>query len=267
LIRIFEIVLKKIPDAELCVVGTGEPDAIQQIIDYAKSKKILDRVTLTGFQIEVNQFYEQSDIFLLTSAYEGFSMTTFEAQSHGLPIVMYELPYLALIKDNKGIIAVDQHAVEDAGNAIIEVLTNQEKYEYLSKEAYANAKRFSKIDIKEKWHQILSDPKDEKTEKSTKTSSEALGLALSSWTRFNIESLQKIHYQPTRNESKSPEPVAFIPQNQEVSEIINLELQKMLVNMSIFDATVHLGKTLARRVLGKKLSDKIHLYRIRNKGK
>lgn len=267
LIRIFEIVLKKIPDAELCIVGTGEPDAIKQIIDYAKSKKILDRITLTGFQIEVNQFYEQSDIFLLTSAYEGFSMTTFEAQSHGLPIVMYELPYLALIKDNKGIIAVDQHAVEDAGKAIIEVLTNQEKYEYLSKEAYANAKRFSNIDIKEKWHQILSNPKDEKTEKSTKTSSESLRLALSSWTRFNIESLQKIHYQPIANAPQSPEPIASVAQNQDVSGIINLELQKMLVNMSIFDATVHLGKTLARRVLGKKLSDKIHLYRIRNKGK
>lgn len=245
LIRIFEIVLKNIPDAELYIVGSGEPNLVKQLVDYGRSRKILDHITLTGFQVDVNQFYEQSDVFLLTSAYEGFSMALFEAQSHGLPIVMYELPYLALTEDNKGIITVDQLAFEDAGNALIEILTNQEKYEHLSKESYENAKKFSSIDLHKKWHQILSDPEEAKIVYSTETSPEALRLALNSWTRITMDNLQR----------------------RDVSEIVNLELQQKLINMSIFEATVHLGKTIARKVLGKKISDKIHFFRVKIKNK
>lgn len=257
LIQILEIVLKKIPEAELYIVGTGEPNAIKQIVDYAKNQRILDHVTLTSFLLEVEQFYEKSDIFLLTSAYEGFSMALFEAQFFGLPTVMYELPYLTLVQEGKGIIAVDQHAVEEAGNAIVDILTDKEEYVRLSKEACDNAKKIRGINLKEKWHQILSATEDEKTESGTDTSPSALRLALISWTRFNVESLQKMHQQP----------FLCAPQSQDVSAAVKLELQQMLVNMSIFEATVHLGKTLARRMLGKNLSDKIHLFRIRNREK
>lgn len=258
LIQILEVVLKRIDDAELYIVGTGEPDSIKQLLDYAKNKRILDRVTFTGYQLEVDQFYEQSDIFLLTSSYEGFPLSLFEAQSHGLPTVMYKLPYLTLVKEGKGIIAVDQHAIEEAGNAIVDILMDQEKYECLSKEAYDNAKYFSHIDIKEQWHKILVSEEDEKEVSGKKTTSpSALQLALSCWTRFNMESLHKARMQTQIN----------TPSNTDISEAVNQAIQVKMVNMSILEASVHLVKTVARRVLGKNLSDRIHLFRVRIRGK
>ncbi len=218
---------------------------IKQIINYAKKRKIADHITLTGFQLTVEPFYQQSDIFLFTSAYEGFALSLLETQAFGLPIVMYDLPYLALVQEGKGIITVEQHAVKQAADAIVEVLTNQEKYSSLSQGAYENAKHFNGIDLKVKWKQIFTAPLEEGATRELVAPTLALRLALSSWTRFNVESSQKTSLHPS-------------------SDVVVQAVQQKLFNMSITEATVHLGKTLARKVLGKNLSDKFHLFRVRN---
>jgi glycosyltransferase involved in cell wall biosynthesis len=245
LIKILASVLETVPNVELFIVGDGEPSEVNQLIDYAKKLKILDHITLVGFQLDVEQFYEQSDVLLFTSKYEGFGMSLLEAQSFGLPIVMYELPYLELVNGCNGIIAVDQLNVEEAGNAIVEVLTDQSKYTRLSEEAYKNAKRFSEFDLKKSWREIFSTTNCVITTDKERQSSSALRLALSSWVRFNYNKIQTPNF----------------------SEAVNQAVQLKMLNMSIIEAAIHLMKTLARRILGKEISEKIHLFRVRMRGK
>lgn len=59
-------------------------------------------------------------------------MNLIEAKQYGIPVVLYELPYVELIKDQKGIIPVPQHSVKEAAEAIIELLCNDSKREALS---------------------------------------------------------------------------------------------------------------------------------------
>lgn len=256
-VKILVNVLEKMPSAELYIVGIGEPNMVKHALDYARKQKILDHITLVGYQMEVGQFYDQSDILLFTSAFEGFPMTLFEAQSFGLPIVMYELPYLTLVQGSKGIVAVEQHDVEGAANSIVDILTNAEKYALMSQKAYENASEISSIDLKEKWHEIFMTAEKNLATNNDLTSPAALRLALASWTRFNVESLHKARMQTQIN----------TPSNTDISEAVNQAIQVKMVNMSILEASVHLVKTVARRVLGKNLSDRIHLFRVRIRGK
>ena len=53
-------------------------------------------------------------------------MTLIEAQSFGLPVVMYELPYLNIVQDNDGIISVKQEDVEGAAKEICQLIQNTE---------------------------------------------------------------------------------------------------------------------------------------------
>ena len=256
-IKIFATVLERLPNAELYIVGTGEPGEVKKVIDYAKKLEILDHVTLVGFHSDLEQFYARSDILLFTSKFEGFGMTLIEAQSFGLPIVMYELPYLEIVKGCQGIIAVNQLAAEDAGNAIIDILTDQTKYSHLSEEAFNNAIKFSKIDLKKKWQEIFSTTEIEKTLDSNIDSVLAVRLAYNAWTKFCINYIQN-------NSSQSN---VAVPQMPDISEEVNQAIQAKMVNMPISEATIHLMKTIARRILGENISYKIHLLRIRMMGK
>lgn len=80
----------------------------------------------------MHKFLSTADVQLITSSFECFPMNLIEAKQYGIPVVLYELPYVELIKDQKGIIPVPQHSVKEAAEAIIELLRNDSKREALS---------------------------------------------------------------------------------------------------------------------------------------
>jgi glycosyltransferase involved in cell wall biosynthesis len=51
-----------------------------------------------GFKLNVEDFYQNSSVLMLTSQFEGYPMVVAEALSHGLPVVSFEMPYLAFMK-------------------------------------------------------------------------------------------------------------------------------------------------------------------------
>ena len=84
---------------------------------------------------DVEPFYEKASIFLLTSACEGYPMALIEALSYGLPVVMYELPYLTIIRDNQSIISVEQGNTGKAAEALGALLDDEERIKELGGKA------------------------------------------------------------------------------------------------------------------------------------
>jgi len=71
---------------ELRVIGEGPERArLETLID---DLSLTDRVKLFGWQTAVDKFYEQADVFLLTSDSEGWPLVLIEAAGFGLPIIM-----------------------------------------------------------------------------------------------------------------------------------------------------------------------------------
>ena len=56
----------------------------------------------------------------MTSQYEGFSLALLESRSFGVPCVSYEMPYLEMHRDGRGLIRVPQGDLEDCDRAVQE---------------------------------------------------------------------------------------------------------------------------------------------------
>lgn len=154
-IEIFETVLKKVPNAELTLVGNGNEHDMGVLHTACIQKKLLDRVHFAGFQINVEPFYQKAAMMLMTSEKEGYPTVVLESKAYGLPIVMYELPYLALTKDQKGIVTVDIGNTKAASDAISDILLNQETKFRLGREARESFKTLAQYNLSAEWEDIF----------------------------------------------------------------------------------------------------------------
>lgn len=116
-----------------------------------KKMGLASQVSFVGFQQEMEPIYLQADILLCTTKYEGFPLAILEAQAAGLPVVMYELPYLTLVEGRPGILAVEQGAQDDAADAITRLFKDDILYACLPQKGMANAEKIAPIDQSEQW--------------------------------------------------------------------------------------------------------------------
>ncbi len=72
-------------DWKLLVVGKGDLESYQRL---AERLGVGDRVVFTGLVADPAPFYCAGDAFLLPSAYETFSLVTYEAAASGLPLLV-----------------------------------------------------------------------------------------------------------------------------------------------------------------------------------
>jgi glycosyltransferase involved in cell wall biosynthesis len=88
LIEAFRKIADTLPQWDLVIVGEGRTRAaLEQQIDAAH---IRGRVFLPGRAGNVSDWYERADLYVLSSHYEGFSMTLVEALASGCAAVSYD---------------------------------------------------------------------------------------------------------------------------------------------------------------------------------
>ncbi|MAD57053.1 MAG: hypothetical protein CMK44_00590 [Porticoccus sp.] len=84
LLKAFSL-LKNKSNFHLNIVGDGPLK--NQLIKLSINLNIKKYITFHGFQKNTNQFYQNNDIFILSSIYEGFGNVLVEALSFGLKII------------------------------------------------------------------------------------------------------------------------------------------------------------------------------------
>lgn len=154
-LAILEAVRRRVPDAHLTLVG-GDPAAVEGLRRQAEGLKIAEAVTFAGFTADVAHFYEQTDVFLCTSDYEGFCLTIMEAQSHGVPVVTYDMPYLPLLESGKGSVAVPRGDVAAAADAAVRLLQDDDLRRATGREAAENVRACIPEDYEALWRGILA---------------------------------------------------------------------------------------------------------------
>lgn len=81
-------------DARLLILGgVFETDVNLQLQQYVQEHQLGDRVTFGGFTQNVQEHYARADVFVLSSACEGFGNVLVEALSFGLPVVSTDCPF------------------------------------------------------------------------------------------------------------------------------------------------------------------------------
>ncbi len=90
---------------------------------------------------------DAADVFVTTSIIEGYQLTIAEAQSRGLPVVMYELPWLTLVQDNDGVIAVPQGDARALARHLVDLTADPARFADLSRASHAAAERARSYDF------------------------------------------------------------------------------------------------------------------------
>lgn len=154
-IKAVSIAAKEIPSISLIVLGTG-PE-LDNLGGLADNLGIGDKVFFEGFVTEPEQYFVESDIFILSSHYEGFGNVIIEAMSVGCPVISTDCPYgpaeIINRPDIGMLVPVDD--AEAMAQAIIEVAGNPDNYEKLSKGAIQRAKDFLPVVIAEQYDELF----------------------------------------------------------------------------------------------------------------
>lgn len=118
-------------DYHLTIIGPDGNDLkASQLQELAASHGIGEKITLAG-GLHGDQLAEaiaDAHVFVSTSVIEGYPLVFTEAQALGLPVVAYELPWLAILPGNDGIIQVQSGNQRAAAQAIANLASDPAYY-------------------------------------------------------------------------------------------------------------------------------------------
>lgn len=89
LIDAAKLVLQQRPDARFMIVGQGRLE--QELQFHAQALGIADRVLFTGVRHDIPAILEDTDIFVLSSLWEGLPVTAVEAMAAARPVVLTDV--------------------------------------------------------------------------------------------------------------------------------------------------------------------------------
>lgn len=151
LIQAFGKVSSKLSNAKLFIIGGQSfssnkvDDFIQNI--YHKANEIGPQVVFTGYvdYKDIRKYHQIAHLCVVPSVTnESFSLTSVEAQVSGLPVIVTDAGGIVeTVTDESGIIVKrDKNLVDNLAKAMEEVLTNDAKWERMSRAAKDSAQRF-----------------------------------------------------------------------------------------------------------------------------
>lgn len=163
-LRVFKIVKEKVPEAVLDIVGGDDYNFFNQIKEYCKTNQLENSVILHGMKSaeEIKKYYQNASIMIFTSEMEGYPMVLLESKAYGLPCVMYDLSYLSLIKDKKGVITVPIGDIQSMSENIIALLNNLDYRKKMGREARESFDVLKEYDLKNTWKNIINICVDQK---------------------------------------------------------------------------------------------------------
>lgn len=152
MIKAMHFVLKAYPDAVLKLYGDGE--------DFEKMQKLTEEENLThnvlfmGSTNKPEYAMIDSEVFVLTSDYEGIPNTIIEAMSVGMPVVSTDCDpggARLLIENGVNGFIVPKNKPQAIAEKIIEIFSSQELREKFSTEAAKITECFTEEKIAKQW--------------------------------------------------------------------------------------------------------------------
>ena len=87
LIKAWAIIAEFHPGWKLRIAGDGNKQSFDFLKSLAISNNVQERIEFLGFRDDVASLYKESEVFVLSSRYEGFGMVLIEAMSQGCACV------------------------------------------------------------------------------------------------------------------------------------------------------------------------------------
>ena len=160
LLESFNLIVKKIPDAKLIIIGSGPQ--MNEVKEKIKELNLYKNIILTG-RIEHEDllksgFFKASNIFVTASTTETQGITTLEAQANALPCVGINARGIKdIITDNYNGYLVKEGDKKEFSEKIISLLKNKTLREKMSKNALKEIKKHDMKKVISIWEKTYSD--------------------------------------------------------------------------------------------------------------
>lgn len=159
LINIFYNIQKKNSDVILKIIGDGSKK--EELKNLVNKLQINDKVIFTGRLEEekINEELLKSDLFVLTSKSESFSLVLCEAMNYGLPCVSFDIDVgpREIISNNMDGYLVEKRDRQKMQEKIELLLNNYNIRKELGENAFKKAKAFYPDNIIGMWKKIIGD--------------------------------------------------------------------------------------------------------------
>ena len=134
----------------LDIVGEGPEEQLyrEKMAQYGLD----NRIFLHPFTTNIQQYYSDAQVYVLSSRWEGFGLVLVEAMAHGLPVVSSDLPTSQEIMGDFALYFRNGDA-EDLARCLHEA--TQIDWPQKSQEAFAIARRFDVTAIVAQWKALL----------------------------------------------------------------------------------------------------------------
>ena len=147
---------KRFPEYCLKICGTGQ--LLNELESYAEELNIRDSVDFLGFQSDVHDIMARSEMFILTSDYEGVSNSMLEALSMGMPVVCTDSsPGGAATYINDGVngVLIPVGDTKAFNNAMVKVISDTNFKKQISTEAVNIRNELDINRILEMWKSVI----------------------------------------------------------------------------------------------------------------
>ena len=129
LILVFSVIVKKYPNYILKIIGEGSMR--EKLEEQIKECNLQKNVILTGRRTEneINNELIKSDVFVLTSKSESFSLVLCEAMNFGVPCIAFDVDVgpREIIQDGKNGFLIENRNVDLMIKKLDEILENIDK--------------------------------------------------------------------------------------------------------------------------------------------
>lgn len=155
--KTLQLLLKKYPSAELCMVGPDKDDSLSAAKKYTRKHSL--PVTFTG-KLKKKEWLKLStdyDIFINSSDIDNTPVSVIEAMALGLPVVSTNvggIPYL--IEEGSTGLLVNPNDPEAMAEKIISLLEDPANAKRLAENGREKIKEFDWELIKEEWNKVLT---------------------------------------------------------------------------------------------------------------
>jgi len=163
ILECFSLVLKKVPDAKLVLVGKYDNDIPIRKDDITVNNLIKKLAIPSGsidFVGEVNNvqdYYSKARVLMVASNSEGFGMVVNEAACFGLPTVCNYIPGIEdIITDGENGFVTEQDDISSMAKRICNILTDDELQMRLGNNALKKVEEYNSKHVGDKWRYLIN---------------------------------------------------------------------------------------------------------------
>lgn len=157
LLDVAKIVLYKHNDWKWIILGDGEDRKELEL--KINELGLQDKVILKGNVDDVEYYYKNAGIYVLTSRYEGLPMTLLESKAFKLPIVSFDIKTgpKDCIRENINGFLIENLDIKKMAEKLSFLMSNDELRKEFSRRALEHTDKFKLKNVLKRWNNLLSD--------------------------------------------------------------------------------------------------------------